>query len=81
MTYDPKAKRPVADDPTDDPAPVDQLLGAVEPPAAKPAARPVTRSEPTRLPAPVPTRRTPKALVGAAIALAVLFVGWRRFRR
>lgn len=87
MTYDPKAKRPTTEAPTDDPAPVDQLLGAVgssptdavEPEPSR--SGPGRASDPVPLPAPVPTRRTPKAIAGALVAVAIILLGWRRYRR
>ena len=85
MTYDPKAKRPAAEPPSDEPAPVDGLLGkgaTAAPPAASTAATP---PEPTRDPKDQATRpelvrhdqlqRDPKhhaAIVGAAAAIQEL---------
>jgi hypothetical protein len=86
VSYDPKAKRPIADDPVDAPAPVDQLLGAAAASSdtagennTEPAPR--TAPEPVPLPHPVQASRTPKAIAGALVAVAIVLLGWRRYRR
>lgn len=80
MSYDPKASRPDTDD-SEHAAPVDSLLGAPPEPGTTPETSPIPPGEAASLPEPVPTKRTLGAMIGAALALAVIFIGWRRRRR
>mgnify|MGYP001822484635 CR=1 FL=1 len=82
MSYDPKTSRPDTDD-SEHAAPVDSLLGSPPEPTPEPAsvAAPAPAGGTAPLPEPVPTKRTVGAMVGAALAVVILFIGWRRRRR
>jgi hypothetical protein len=81
VTYDPKAKRPVAELPADEPAPVDGLLGTAATPTPPELIRQDQLQPDPKDQAPTLTRRTPAAIAGAVAAVIIILLGWKRFRR